>query len=154
GNLQDADFDGLEEVTTEMLSMSLTGFSPNLGPIHVYLPPLPPVAVNRTIGQIEENANTQVDRLDLPPFAPGGGASSFFEVFFEVELPALGLRLHNRDPKHVAGTITHKPPDEGNEYENPQIIRLYDTNENLSPYYLIRTRHIPKPPIEHDQFVN
>ena len=90
GDANDDNGNGRDEVQTEMVDMQLTGNSP-LGPVLVRLNPNIP-----SRGQIEETANTQPGRLDLPPFAPSGTASSFFDVFFEITIqrPEGPLVLH------------------------------------------------------------
>ncbi len=152
----DTDGDGLEQVPTEMISMSLTGTS-SVGPVAVSLrsPALDPF--QRTLGEIEEDANTAPTRLDLPPFAPAGTAHSFFDVFFEINVA--GARYHNRAPKHVAGTIKHKPPAPGDQYEDPTTIPLFDESGSPAPIYITDARHIPNPPpppdsVERDTFPN
>ncbi len=151
----DTNNNGLEQVPTEMVALSLSGSS-SVGPLTVNLRPETASPFMRTLGEIEENANTMAGRLDLPPFAPSGTASSFFDVFFEVDIPSMGMILHNRQPKHMQGVITRKPPGPGDYYFSPDIIQLYDQNDVPVPLYLGQTRHIPVPPdtIEVDYFAN
>lgn len=138
----DTDGDGLEQVPTEMMSMSLTGSS-SVGPVTVNLRPPTSDPFQRTLGEIEEDANTGPARLDLPPFAPSGTAHSFFDVFFEIT--AAGATYHNHVPKHVSATITYKPPAPGEQYQDPTIIPLFDASDVLAPIYLGATLHIPNP---------
>jgi hypothetical protein len=138
----DTDADGLEEVPTEMISMNLSGMS-SVGPVTVTLRPPAADPFQRTLGEIEEDANTGAARLDLPPFAPGGTAHSFFDVFFEIT--AAGATYHNHVPKHVSATITFKPPAPGDVYEDPTIIPLFDASDAPAPIYLGAVRHIPNP---------
>jgi hypothetical protein len=146
GGIGDPDFDGREQVQTEMIQLQLSSAvpDPQLGPILVRLrsPSLDPF--QRTLGEIEENANTQLGRLDVPPFAASGTAGSFFDVFFEVELPAQGLRLHNRVPKRMSTTIQHKPPAPGDTYESPEVIQLFDEAGNPTPFRIRLSRHTPR----------
>ena len=145
-SLSDSDNDGLEQVPTEIVALELTGVNPDLGPVIVRLrdPAKPPF--RRTVGEIEETANTQSGRLDLPPFAPSGTARSFFDVFFEVELPALGIKLHNNEPSRLEATITHKPPGPGNTYIKPEgAIPLFDENNNPTGINLVGAVHVPNP---------
>jgi hypothetical protein len=83
GNAGDNDGNGRDEVRTELTRLDLTGTS-SVGPVVVRLNPGRP-----SVGLIEETANTQPGRLDLPPFAPGGTADSFFDVFFEIRVGTL-----------------------------------------------------------------
>src|SRR5262249_7714109 len=107
----DTDGDGRDQVETQIVDMKLTGNS-SLWPVSVTLDPLHPA-----YGEIEENANTAPGRLDLPPFAPTGTASSFFDVF--VDLHVNGQALHPATPLHMASTIRNKPPRKGDQYVNP-----------------------------------
>src|SRR3989304_1124837 len=124
GGLPPPDIDLLEQVPIELVQMELTGFSP-LGPVNLGLNPARP-----SLGEIEENANTEQDRLDLPPFAPDGTANSFFDVFFELDLPALGLQLHNEQPARVQTIIDHKPPTPGTRYCGEVGVLLVDQQGN------------------------
>ncbi|MFQ5592180.1 MAG: hypothetical protein ACE5HE_13535, partial [Phycisphaerae bacterium] len=137
GQARDDGGNGLDEVDTELVSMDLTGMS-SMGPVHVGLHP----ALAST-GQIEERSNAFPGLLDLPPFAPAGTANSFFDVFFEIQLGDLVLRTH--DPKRMSSVITHKPPDPGNVYENPNRIELFDLAGNPTGYFLGAGRHEPNP---------
>jgi hypothetical protein len=60
-----------------------------------------------SLGQIEELVNNTPGRLDLDPFHPGG-ANSFFDVLFEIELPD-GTILHNEQPVRIQAVISEKP---------------------------------------------
>lgn len=146
GMLADTDGNGLEQVPTEMVQLDLTGTSECFGTVTVRLrdPNKPPF--RRTLGEIEETVNTQSGRLDVPPFAPSGTAHSFFDVFFEVEVSNFpGVVLHNDTPKRMRGLITHKPPDPGNTYDNPDVIELYTENDSASGVFIGPSRHVPNP---------
>ncbi len=145
GTADDDDGDGRDEVATEMVGMQLHGVSPIFGEIEVRLHPTKP-----SRGQIEETANVQSGRLDLPPFAPDGTADSFFDVFFEIQL---GARvLHTQQPKRMSSVIRHKPPAPGDTYENPDKIPLLDENGSPTGFSIGPGRHIPRPPVEVDHF--
>jgi uncharacterized repeat protein (TIGR01451 family) len=151
GQAQDTDGDGRDQVQTEIVSMELRGSS-SLGPVLVRLRNPNKHPNQRSTGEIEETANTQTGRLDLPPFAPAGTAESFFDVFVEV---VVGNQVfHNDKPKRLTGRITHKPPKEGDTYESPDVIELLDENERPTGFRLGRAIHVPKPPIEVDQLPN
>ncbi|HLG16366.1 MAG TPA: hypothetical protein VJH03_17940 [Blastocatellia bacterium] len=142
----DTDGDGLDQVQTEMVELSLAGMTP-LGPVTVRLRDPSKHPNQRTMGEIEERANTQAGRLDLPPFALAGVADSFFDVFFEVELgtPTGAVVLHSHDPKRMRSTITHKPPAEGETYFNPDVIQLFTENEQPAGVAISGASHTPNP---------
>jgi len=165
GSLGDGDGDGLEEIDTEIVSMELTGFSGLLmSEVIIRVPQAPHPGV-KSVGEIEEDENVQPGRLDLPggdppfcgdpppPDCVGKTASSFFDVFFEVEVvssPYLppSIKLHNHDPKRLETTITHKPPATGETYESPAApIQLFDELDNPTPVYIGAAYHIPDPPV-------
>jgi hypothetical protein len=146
GDANDSNGNGLDEVQTEMVDMQLTGSSP-FGPVVVRLNPNIP-----SRGQIEETANTQPGRLDLPPFAATGTANSFFDVFFEIEVG--GVKFHTATPKRMSSVIAHKPPAPGNTYENLEKITLLDENGNPTGFSIGAGRHTPRPPVEIDHFPN
>ena len=144
GGLGDKQANGLEEVSTEIVSMELTGVSTNLGPIIVRLRPWTSNPFMRTVGQIEEKVNNTTDVLDIPPFTATGSASTYFDVFFEVEV-AGGEVYHNLIPKHIETQITHKPPAQGEKYESPDAIPLYDENKVFTGITIKAGFHIPDP---------
>jgi hypothetical protein len=143
---------GRDVVDTEIVSMSLTGFSPTLNSgVEIragsdFGLPSP--------GQIQENQNDTPGVLDLPPFVledpiQPQSADSFFDVFFEVEVQNFPPPLHflrGADPKHMTSTIHNKPPKEGDVYVNPDPIPLVDENGNLVPNaFVLNARHVPVP---------
>ncbi|MDO8749755.1 MAG: hypothetical protein Q7K03_01220 [Dehalococcoidia bacterium] len=144
GDLRDTDSDTREQVPTEMVAMDLSGTSPTLGTVNVRLrsPLLSPF--QWSLGEIEETSNTQNARLDLPPFAPSGTASSFFDVFFEVEFG--GQTYHNGDAKREQATISHKPPAQGEAYVWTGSNELLDSSGNPSGIFIIGIIEIPDPP--------
>lgn len=142
GEAADTDGDGLDQVKTEMVQLSLSGNS-SMGPVQVEIRPITKDPFQCSDGEIEETANTQPGRLDVPPFAPSGTAVSFFRVFFEVTVGS--VILHNREPKIMQSLIRHKPPMEGDVYENPQTIPLYFEDNSVSPFTLGSARHVPNP---------
>jgi len=142
GDASDNDGNGLDEVKTEMVDLQLTGNS-SFGPVQVTLNPSLP-----SRGQIEETANTQPGRLDLPPFAPSGTANSFFDVFFKVQVGP--FTFFTAQPKRMSSVITHKPPGPGDTYENPEQIPLLDTNGNPTGFSIGAGRHVPQPVTDAD----
>jgi hypothetical protein len=152
GAASDLNGDGLDEVTTEMTEMNLSGNSA-LGPVTVMLDPMRP-----TLGKIEENVNNTPGVLDVPPFTATGTASSFFDVFVLVKVG--GQTLHSAGPLHMTSTITHKPPGRGDTYTNPftQPVPLLDANGNPTGFQILQEVHTPNPtnppPVEIDHFPN
>ncbi|NOT02202.1 MAG: hypothetical protein HOP29_16460 [Phycisphaerales bacterium] len=133
----DNDGDDRDEVRTRMTQMDLMGMGP-MGPVSVRLNPNMP-----TEGEIEETADQQTGRLDLPPFSEEGSADSFFDVFFVVEFG--GQRYHNVIPKRMSSVITHKPPAPGNAYESPIEIPLLNENGQPTGFSIGAGRHVPRP---------
>jgi hypothetical protein len=147
GEASDTDGDGLDQVPTEMVQFSLTGTSPVLGNLSVEIRDPGADPFKHSLGEIEESSNATPGILDIPPFAPGGTASSFFDVFFELHVdgPLGSFVLHNRDPKQMHSMISHKPPATGEFYESPSdSIALYDENESQVATLGPGGHHVPK----------
>jgi hypothetical protein len=112
GELRDTDGNGREQIPTEIVQMELTGTSP-FGPVKVTIRDAGKDPFQRSSGEIEEGANDNPGILDLPPFieeGPGGQrADSFFDVFFEVELPVLGLTLREAQGRQGRGQVDQGP---------------------------------------------
>lgn len=145
GEASDTDGDGFDQVPTELVQFSLTGTSSVLGNLSVEIRDPGADPFQHSLGEIEESSNATPGILDIPPFAPGGTASTFFDVFFElyVDGPLGSFVLHNREPKHMKSVISHKPPATGEFYENPDMITLYDEDEHPVAT-LMAGRHVPK----------
>jgi len=153
GEADDSTGNGLDDVDTEMVQLQLTGVSPVLGPVVLRLADPMRHPAFRSVGMIEETANTQAGRLDLPPFAPSGTATSFFDVFFEVEVA--GQVYHSHAPKRMRTYITYKPPGPGTAYFDPTVIELFNANEQPTGIKVLRATHVPSPPApEIDHFPN
>jgi len=105
GAAHDDDGDEQEEVVTELVEMDLVGSSSMLGEVRVRLRSDAP-----SLGQIEEQANVTSGVLDVEPFTSGGTADSFFDVFFEIELPDHEQTLRARRPKRLTAVLSQKPP--------------------------------------------
>ena len=134
---------GLEEVPTEIVQMELTGTSAMGLPVTVRLRSFTKHPFMHSTGEIEETANTQTGRLDVPPFAPQGTACSFFDVFFEVQING-GAILHTHVPKHMQTVISHKPPLEQDVYMNPGPLQeLFFENETSSGTFVGAASHAP-----------
>ncbi len=148
GDAEDDDENGRDEVETELVSLDLSDVTP-LGPISVSLNP-----ERTSTGEIEEQTNNTPGLLDIPPFSNTGQADSFFDVFFEIELPD-GTVLVNQEPKRLETVITHKPPATGEAYQAPDEIPLFLPDGTQTGYALGDAVHVPDPPpttVEHDVF--
>ncbi|MCX6894447.1 MAG: hypothetical protein NTZ16_02870, partial [Verrucomicrobia bacterium] len=139
GLAADTDGDGLDQVPTEMVALNLVGSS-SLGSVLVRL-----AASQPSLGEIEEQVNKNPGTLDVPPFTATGTASSFFDVFFEIQVGQ--QTLHGAGPAHLMALLTHKPPAEGETYGNPnmQPIPLLDANGQPTGMMLIQAAHTPNP---------
>jgi len=137
GEARDDDGDGRDEVSTEIVAMNLTGIS-NMGQVEVRLNP-----DIRSTGEIEEVTNNTPGIMDLPPFATVGTANSFFNVYFEIEIG--GVVLRTTEPKRMETVIRHKPPKEGDTYENPEWIPLVDLNGRNTGFFVGPAFHTPTP---------
>lgn len=136
---RDTDGNGQDQVQTEIVSMNLQGSSPTLGIVNISLSP-----TLRTFGEIEESVNNNPGVLDIPPFAPSGTADSFFDVFFEIEVP--GIVLHNEAPVLIeAINLTHKPPAEGETFCGNVQVQLFDESGNPAPFGLADYCFTPNP---------
>ena len=142
---------GLDEVVTQMTELELTGQSLTMGVVVVTVNPYIP-----SLGWIEEDVDLTTGVLDLDPFAPSGTtAQSGFNLYFQIDLPDLGLTFYTQDPKIITATITHKPPGPIDWYEGLVDIQLYDAFGRPVPgFFLGSTRHRPSPPVEIDVFRN
>ncbi|GMR08876.1 MAG: hypothetical protein BMS9Abin26_1885 [Gammaproteobacteria bacterium] len=139
GNAFDNNGNGLDEVSTEMVDLNLTGTS-SFGSITIGLNP----SLGST-GLIEELINTTPGTLDVPPFTTGT-ADSFFDVFFTLDIG--GNVMLNVDPMRIAGIISTKPASPG-EFENMFLrlpsVALYDETGNLTGYGLAGVPPVPEP---------
>ena len=144
GDAVDDSGEGLDEVVTELIAMNLTDGNATLRVRSMASSPFSP-----SLGLIEEQANNNVGRLDQDPFHPGV-ADSFFDVFFEIELPD-GSLLHNVTPVRLTGTFDHKPPARGERYAmlgGPGV--LYDEADNPTSVMLTDAWFEPYPDIRED----
>ena len=135
GDLADTDDDGLEQVSTEIVQLDLTGTSTLFGPVEVVIRDPASDPQKRSTGEIEEVENANAGVLDLPPFTPTGTANSFFDVYFELHKTVNGVPiiLHNRVPTHLFGLITYKPCWPGDTYESPDVVQLHDVTGAAVP---------------------
>ncbi len=140
-SLDDTDSDTKQQVKTQIVHLDLTD-----GFIILRLRPVTSHPFKRSTGEIEENFPFDSDSLDVPPFGPPGStASSFFDIFFEIEIPSLGLVLHNHMPsRQETPEITHKPPLPMTVYRKPvKGIPLFTESETFSGFFLLTAAHAP-----------
>ena len=125
----DKDGDGRADIQTEMLSLDLSGYVPHVGPI-----------------QVRESA-TQASTGQVEALRVGGTfpANSFFDVFFEIDVPSLGT-LHNPTAARMRnGQILTLPPF-GSEYVGSgQPIQLMNS-QNTVVACLVELSHVPEDP--------
>jgi hypothetical protein len=97
GAAADTDGNGLDQATTQITGLTLTGTSTTLGLGlgTMHLVPAP------SLGEVEETVNNLPGILDLRPYAASGSANSFFDVFFQLDFSS--TTLHNSVAEHVAG---------------------------------------------------
>ena len=147
GDARDNDGNGFDEVQTEIVSLQLTGTTP-LGPIEATLR-----SDVRSLGQIEEQANLTTGVLDVDPFTQNAVADSFFDVWTEITVG--GRVLQTAQPLRIETPINHKPPQDGERYVNPFLVRV----ELIDPLtgrgtgiFVLREIHQPDPTTEVDVF--
>jgi len=120
---------GLDYVATMITSLNLSGTSLE-GPVSVVL------SSNAiSTGAIVENANNTPGILDVPPFTPTGTASSFFDVFVDINLG--GVTMVPATPPYFDGTITYFPFGQDDMLANSATIQLLDAHGSPTGYYLI-----------------
>ena len=124
----DPELDGdVYVVRTEIAEMELSG-SASFGDVIVRQSP-----DNQSMGEVRQREKGQ----DFP-------ADSFFDVFVEIEVPDLGLTLHNQEPLRMAAELNGLPPAEGDSYRGEDDRPLY-TPAALQVGRIIDALHIPEP---------
>lgn len=133
----DSDSDGLADVKTTMVSMELSG-SGSLGNVVVRLNP-----DEESAGLVEQIEQGQ----DFP-------ASSFFDVFLEVELPDVDLTLVTEGPVRMEATLSSLPPEEATAESEENVYHTADgdavplitpTDAALRVGRIVDALHIPEP---------
>lgn len=116
GEADDTDNNSKDEIETELVSLQLTGNHPDLGPVIVRVRDGGNSPFQPSTGQIEEKRNHTPGLLDVDPFAPGKGTGRF-ETYLEIEIPNLGLILHNETAAPlISSRILNKPAGPGDRY--------------------------------------
>ena len=143
GDAFDDDGNGLGEVETELVSLNLTD-----GNVTLTLNP-----AMQSLGRIEEQANNTFGILDIEPFATGL-ADSFFDVFFQLDVPGVGV-LHNQDGLRLESVIDHKPPTARYRHLLPPEggLELFDAAGNPTGVRIVKAEHYTGE-IEIDEFPN
>ncbi|HYF04864.1 MAG TPA: hypothetical protein VEA59_01700 [Patescibacteria group bacterium] len=135
----DTDDDGLDQVPTELLALHLSGDGAVIRP----------QPGQRHLGEIEETSNTTSGTLDLPPYGTGT-ANSFFDVFIELDLPALNLNSSKANLR-ISGTVTTWPPAPGESLmftgTGSTAVKLLGPNNQDTGYRLVKLVWSPNPPI-------
>jgi hypothetical protein len=130
---------GLDYVTTELTSLHVSGFNSSLGPVVATLNP------NQiSSGEVIENVNNTPGILDVPPFTSTGTASSFFDVFVDIQVGSLPP-MFPATPPYFDGSITEFPFGPGDTLGNSVTIPLVDVNGNPTGYYLVGGQFTPSP---------
>ena len=129
GTANDDDGNSKDEVLAGLTQLDLSGYDSKLGAVHLGLDSRTP-----TFGLIEEDTAIKPGRLDIPPFSLSGTASSFFDVHFEIEV--LGRLMYGASPLRWYGQLKNKPPAPGDIYQDPDAIRLVDSNGVPTGYTL------------------
>lgn len=145
GSAFDDDGNRLDEVKTEMIELNLRGFHSALGPVNMRLNTDLP-----STGRMEERTDYNTGILDVPPFFKAGMVDSFFDIYFELELPVQGLTLHNTAPMRWQGVLWHKPAGPLTVYEHLVDIQLFDEAGNPTPMFIPASKYRPNPLIELD----
>lgn len=144
GQADDDDANSLDEVDTEIVELSLSGYSQMNGPVHMRLR-----TGLQSMGRMEETTDSNTGVLDVPPFGIGT-VGSFFDVFFELEID--GQRFYNVDALHWQGVLSEKSAGRLDTYANLVPIQLFDAQGNPTQLFLEAGRLRPNPPVEIDAF--
>jgi len=145
GSANDDDGDLREEVVTALVGLDLYGYSGVVGAVRLNIQPDP-----ASLGEIEEQVNSQAGRLDLPPFATAGSAVSFFDVQFVIEFE--GQVLHTIAPYHISGVISYKPTGPGEILAGLYPVELYDAAGAATGIFLRVVEYALNPVVEIDTF--
>ena len=128
---QDADDDGLVDIETEIVELTLTGAS-SFGPIEVRQSP-----ERRSMGMVEQQQPGQ----DTP-------ADSFFDIFLEVEILDIGLVGFHEEAIRMEAVLVEFPPGFLDQYEGalalPTPLLSVDSKEEFA--LILDALHVPNPP--------
>jgi hypothetical protein len=138
GAAADTNGNGLDQATTQITGLTLTGTSTTLGfgLGTMHLVPAP------SLGEVEETANSLPGILDLQPYAGFGSANSFFDVYFQLDFSSTSL--HNGVAEHVATTLNQWPPHAGDAFTTQGgLVDLLDANGSLTGYRVTSAVYTP-----------
>jgi hypothetical protein len=112
-------------IDTEIDSLDLFGTSVNVGPVHVRVGAGNGVS-SPSIGMIEDVVTNGPYDATLQPPSDFVSGTSWFNVFFEIDVIGMGMTFYNQDP-HLMGPvdITGLPP-YGTTYFFPGEVDLFD----------------------------
>ena len=136
-SIGDADSDGLDEVTVEVIEASVVATDPALGTITIVLSDenIHPAIDQRSFGVLEENQNLTPGELDLPPYAASGSAAMRLELFLQATSDSILVpgRAHIDTPLILEGTVSANPPAPGDVLvmQNDQPIALLNDSDAL-----------------------
>lgn len=138
GKANDDNGNGLDDVATELTNLNLVGTGSAVGPVILRVNSL-----WKSIGGIEEMANNTPGTLDVPPFTATGMASSFFDVYAEIEIN--GQIFHTKQTQRLHKNINHKPPMQGVTYTSlsPTPLILYNESGDPTAMNMIIDSYIP-----------
>jgi len=143
GSAIDDDKDGLDEVNTEMVELSLSGIS-SLGPVKVTNNREVPI-----LGIVQEQINETPGILDVVPFTDSDFAvDSFFDLFVMIQVGE--QQFFPASPIPLNATLTQIPPAPGETFVSsiPDGIELLDITGKPTEFILFDVKHTPVPPAE------
>jgi hypothetical protein len=142
-DVADVDLDARDDIQTEMMRLDLSGMS-SVGPVQLHVRSVTDHPYRLTLGKIEETANLTPGHLDLRPLVRRDTttATSFFDVYFEVDIPGAGIVLHNHWAKHVTSVITFLDPLPSTTFaSSDSLTTLFYPNEQVSPFSIGNVTH-------------
>jgi hypothetical protein len=86
-----------EIIDIELVQLNLTSIHPTLGTVNFTESPTLSSMGRITVNTVDGSGNLT-------------SGDSFFDVFFEVDLPSLGRAMRNQNPVHMEATLTELPP--------------------------------------------
>ena len=113
-------------IDTEIVSLNLSGTSSFLGPVNVRVGTGNGVLEGASLGSL-----TNVEQDPLDPGYPTGDpsaviqADSFFDVFFEIDIPSLSMTAYNKQPHMMGPETIYSLPPIGTTYVSPGTVPLF-----------------------------
>jgi len=134
GDATDDNFNGLDDLETEITGMSLFGVG-DLGVVVLTLSTTRP-----TQGMVEERVNNSVGSFDVPPFGEGS-ITTTFDMHFDVSID--GSDFYNEAPLTIAGDASFSPPLAGEFLVSGPGVPVLDPDGNYSGYVVTELRLFP-----------